>query len=179
MRRTSRVVGHRRVGLSVRIACGCQATASTIVAPDTAASSETFTSRFGFDFSIENTINQHGLSVGYTSGVTDFESYLASHITTAHDNEWFSNDNINRHIPGLTVTYGFSELTSINGFVLWNEESAGIGTAECSGPRMALITRPSAQSIRHPRQFLRLTRLAPIWRKFSPSPLPRCCPFGF
>jgi hypothetical protein len=153
-------------------------------------------------YAIENTINQSGLSLGYESGVTDFDSYLASkpeHTSNAKGNEWFSRD-FSKPVKGLssknngqklqgkkggskvanakalgknqqvgsfrsanakgsagkpgkkqkaaknsavaastsavakspivTITYGFGALTSINGFVLWNDEYAGIGTTE-------------------------------------------------
>ena len=108
--------------------CG-QASASTIVVPVSAFA----TSDFGptrNDYSIENTIDQSGLSSGYESG-DNFESYLASgptHTSFSNGNEWFSQNYASNGIVGLTVTYGFSALTFINGFALWNEEFAGLGT---------------------------------------------------
>ena len=108
--------------------CG-QASASTIVAPVSAFA----TSNFGptrNDYSIGNTIDQSGLSSGYASG-DNFESYLASgptHTSLSNGNEWFSQSYGSNGIVGLTVTYGFSALTFINGFALWNEEFAGLGT---------------------------------------------------
>jgi hypothetical protein len=183
--------------------CVGQAAAATIVAPVTAFA----TSNFGptrNDYSIENTIDQSGLSLDYVSGITDFDTYLASkprHTSNANGNEWFSQDfskpgkalssgnvglksksgrvsgnsqkantslkkqqvsgsgNTNSKRPAakvstkskapkstavssasstsaitssplLSITYGFSALTSIDGFVLWNDEYAGIGTTE-------------------------------------------------
>lgn len=116
------------LGLACAVHCG-QATASTIVVPISA----TATSDFGptrNNYSIKNTINQSGLSSGYENG-DDFEDYLAggpTHSSLSNGNEWFSQNYGRNSIVGLTVTYGFSALTSINGFALWNEEFAGIGT---------------------------------------------------
>lgn len=181
-----------------------QSFASTIVAPVTAVATSEFISASGKDFSIANTINQHGLSLPYINGVTDFDSYLASqptHTSVADDNEWFSQDfstssqslsskkviqnrtngktkgvltqkdqnsgdfgsasgkrfvgEKNKRVkppkntsssaatvisnppvsavsgnPLVSIVYGFSGLTNINGFALWNEEFAGIGTTQ-------------------------------------------------
>jgi len=187
--------------------CSSQSMASTIVAPVTAET----TSEFASNYSIINTINQSGLSLTYISGVTDFDTYLATkpnHTSKANGNEWFSQDfskanpslssqNVGqdrksgnasqklgvgkvtnsfsykgnqkvsafgsasgKHSAGkvgqkksnrptqastnsvsssvsaissaplVSITYGFSELVSINGFVLWNDEFAGIGKTE-------------------------------------------------
>lgn len=108
-----------------------QAIASTIVAPVSALASSQFISP-GNDYFIENTFDQSGLSAGYNSGVTDFDTYLASkpsHTSNANGNEWFSRDyrNSRSRLKGLTVTYKFAELMSINSFALWNDEFAGLG----------------------------------------------------
>jgi hypothetical protein len=114
--------------------CSGQAKAATIVAPVTASATTTFVSSSGNDYSILNTIDQSGLSVGYVSGETDFNSYLASnpkHTSLANGNEWFSKDYYGRRsVASQTVTYGLSALTSINAFALWNEEFAGIGKTQ-------------------------------------------------
>ena len=181
------------LGVALGIACTTysgHSAASPIVAPVSAFA----TSNFGptrNDYSIKNTINQSGLSLKYVSGVTDFDSYLASkpqHTSNANGNEWFSQDfgkasqkpnagkvaksssssgnqkagnfgstngkrsagkagkvstvpksgtsNANSSpsaissTPLVSIIYGFSEAVSINGFVLWNEEFAGIGKTE-------------------------------------------------
>lgn len=108
-----------------------QATAATIVAPITASATTTFASPN--NYSIFNTINQSGLSLGYVSGVTDFGDYLAGnpiHTSRSNGMEWFSKDYGKKSVASQTVTYEFSALTSINAFVLWNEEFAGIGTTQ-------------------------------------------------
>lgn len=115
------------------VAHGSESKASTIVAPVTASASTTFSSSSGNNYSILHTIDQSGLSLGYVSGETDFDSYLAgnpTHTSLANGNEWFSQDYGRRRIASQVVTYGFGALTSINGFALWNEEFAGIGTTQ-------------------------------------------------
>ncbi len=124
------------LGAALGIACASysdQAMASTIVAPVIATATTTFISSSGNDYSILNTVDQSGLSAGYVSGVTDFDLYMASdptHTSLASGNEWFSRDYGRRTVATQTVTYGFSALTSINGFALWNEEFAGIGKTQ-------------------------------------------------
>lgn len=179
--------------------CAGQAAAATIVAPVSATASSIFVKPRS-DYSIENTIDQSGLSLKYESGVTDFDDYLAGdpkHTSKANGTEWFSRDfsqasqgrpsrNISQKLkagkvagksskintlrknqqvsggrgqrsatkasknsnvsegnavnasiassittsPLVTITYGFSELTLIDSFVLWNEEFAGIGLTQ-------------------------------------------------
>jgi hypothetical protein len=80
---------------------------------------------------IENTFNQAGLLSGYTSGVTDFDSYIATnptHNLLFEGAEWFGD-------LGTTtaqVTYSLGSVMSIDRLALWNEETAGIGTLELS-----------------------------------------------
>ena len=79
--------------------------------------------------SILNTIDQSGLSTGFTSGVTDFDSYTASgpeHTVTFSGFEWFSNSGI----TSASVTYDMGAAVSIGGLALWNEDAAGIGALD-------------------------------------------------
>ena len=79
--------------------------------------------------SINDTLNQNGLAIGYTSGVTDFDSYIASnpsHTSTYSGFEWFSNPGSN----SASVTYNLGSLQTIDALALWNEEAAGIGVLD-------------------------------------------------
>ena len=83
--------------------------------------------------SIDNTFNQAGLSAGYTSGVTNFNSYIASspiHTSTFACCEWFSNS----PTTSAQVTYDFGSMVTIDALALWNEESSGIGRLTLSTP---------------------------------------------
>jgi len=73
---------------------------------------------------ITNTINQVGLSAGYTCGVTDFDTYIASgpSHTAGFTSEWFSEQGRNSAI----VTYDLGAAFFVDGLALWNEESSGI-----------------------------------------------------
>lgn len=75
---------------------------------------------------LTETFNQAGLSAGYTSGVTDFNTYIASsptHTSTFGGFEWFSNQGSS----SASVTYNLGTVRSLDGMALWNEESSGIG----------------------------------------------------
>ncbi|MDL2338962.1 MAG: PEP-CTERM sorting domain-containing protein [Pseudomonadota bacterium] len=75
---------------------------------------------------LTETFNQAGLSSGYTSGVTDFNTYIAgnpTHTTSFSPFEWFSNQGT----TSASVTYNLGTALSLDGFALWNEESSGIG----------------------------------------------------
>lgn len=116
-------------GLTMALAMGIgilgfagTAAADVIIAPVSAVCS---VSCPGFG-SLTNTIDQSGLSIGYTSGVTDFDAYLAlnpTHTNTFSTFEWFSNSGSTT----ATVTYNLGAVNTINRLALWNEESSGIG----------------------------------------------------
>jgi hypothetical protein len=75
---------------------------------------------------IADTFNQNGLLVGYTSGVTNFNAYIAGnprHTAFFGGNEFFGND----ETTALTVTYDLGSVQSIDALALWNEETSGIG----------------------------------------------------
>lgn len=77
--------------------------------------------------SIVNTLNRNGLSVGFTSGVTDFDTYLAgnpTHTLGFTNAEWFSASGTTT----ASVTYDLGSILLIDRLALWNEESAGIGS---------------------------------------------------
>ena len=76
--------------------------------------------------SIGNTFDQSGLSTGYTSNVTDFNTYLAgnpTHTLVFLGFEWFSNRGTN----SASVTYNFGSVRSFDALALWNDEASGIG----------------------------------------------------
>lgn len=75
---------------------------------------------------LTETFNQAGLSAGYTAGVTDFDTYIATNPT--HTNifsgfEWFSNSGTS----SASVTYNLGGVFLIDALALWNEEVSGIG----------------------------------------------------
>ncbi len=72
------------------------------------------------DGSPDNTINQSGLSAGYTSGVTDFDTYIASnptHNTQKIANDWFSAFGN----PTGNFDFALGGTFTIQSFALWNE----------------------------------------------------------
>ena len=88
--------------------------------------------------SISATYNQSGLSNKYESGVTDFDTFVAS---TLHDDqylappeddsvytEWFSESGERENSIEATVTYDLGAVRRINKMALWNEDYSGIGT---------------------------------------------------
>jgi hypothetical protein len=75
---------------------------------------------------LTETFNQAGLLSGYTSGVTDFDTYLATnpqHTMIFSGFEWFSNSGTS----SASVTYNLGFAQTIDAIALWNEESSGIG----------------------------------------------------
>ncbi|TAK92357.1 MAG: PEP-CTERM sorting domain-containing protein [Burkholderiaceae bacterium] len=81
--------------------------------------------------SITNTLNQAGLSSGFVSGVTDFDTYIGTgptHTLIFGCCEWFSNSGT----TSATVTYNMGAAYNIARLALWNEESSGIGSLDLS-----------------------------------------------
>jgi hypothetical protein len=76
---------------------------------------------------LSHTFDQSGLSIGYTSGVTDFDAYMAlnpMHTLLFSGFEWFSNSGT----TSASVTYDLGSVFTLSRLALWNEESSGIGT---------------------------------------------------
>ena len=74
---------------------------------------------------IGNVIDQSGLSLNYTSGVTDFDTYIGLnplHTFYYQDNEYFAN---NGTLTGL-IEFDLGGIFSLDRIALWNEEGAGI-----------------------------------------------------
>ena len=79
---------------------------------------------------LTETFNQAGLSATYTSGVTDFDTFVGSttHTYLFAGYEWFSNSGT----TSAAVTYDLGSSKTINKMALWNEESSGIGLLDLS-----------------------------------------------
>jgi hypothetical protein len=69
--------------------------------------------------STDNIINQSGLSVGYTSGVTDFDSYLATHPVNVSVNAWAG-------VRGVLgeIVFDLGGIYTIDSFVLWTQSNS-------------------------------------------------------
>lgn len=97
------------------------AQAYVIVQP--VAASSTHTSYTGGE--IGRTIDQSGLSIGYTSGVTDFDAYVGSspwHTDIFFGNEWWVDDGSTTDV----LIYDLGAVYMVDRVALWNEESAGL-----------------------------------------------------
>ncbi|MFN6354434.1 MAG: coagulation factor 5/8 type domain-containing protein [Cyanobacteriota bacterium] len=95
---------------------------SVILSPVSATASTTTPG----GYEIGNTIDQSGLSAGFTSGVTSFNTYIAgnpTHTTVAANFEWFGASSTNSAV----VDYDLGAIYQIDKMALWNEESSGIG----------------------------------------------------
>jgi hypothetical protein len=74
---------------------------------------------------IQNTFNQAGLFSHYVSGVTDFDTFMASnpmHDWRFNNNEWSTSDGT----ALATVTYDLGRVLRVDRMALWNEDAAGI-----------------------------------------------------
>jgi hypothetical protein len=115
-------------------ALGAPAVATPIITPVSAVASDTFTfpGSPSLDSDIMRTIDQSGLTVGYTPGVTLFEDYLfpadpddaPAHSMRA-SGEWFTNPGVTE----ATITFDLGGVFRIDRFAFWNEEAAGFGEA--------------------------------------------------
>lgn len=106
----------------------------------TSATGATASSTWGAANDIARSIDQSGLSTGFTSGVTDFATYLASNPTHGllGSNDWFSASGVTR----ATVTYDLGSTANILGMALWNEEFAGFGSGAISTSTDGVIFNP-------------------------------------
>lgn len=91
------------------------------------------------DYAVTNIIDQSGLSAGYVSGVTDYDSYVASttHAWEPAGNEWWTPFGVDAtgDFFGTNEGYVLFDLGAnyvIDGVALWNEDWAGISNVNIS-----------------------------------------------
>ena len=109
------------VAVSAAIALAPAAQASVMIDPISVSSPS---GDFGGAYALVNLINQSGLSVGYTSGVTDFATYTA---TTLHDSTSAGSPSGFTGAGGLpqTITFNFSGPISIGSIAIWAVQNVG------------------------------------------------------
>lgn len=96
--------------------------------------------------SLRNTYDRSGLSIGFVSGVTDFDEYVS--LDPIHTNdfrgfEWFSNP----RITSASVTYDLGRTYIVDKLALWNEETSGIGRLNLSFSRDGVNFSPLASGL--------------------------------
>jgi len=99
---------------------------SIIISPSSATASSSFNSLTS-SLGIDNTIDQAGLSTGFSSGVTSFDAYMAGnplHSMFAGNNEWFSQ----AFMETAQIDYDLGATMTLDRLALWNEDSSGIGS---------------------------------------------------
>jgi hypothetical protein len=83
--------------------------------------------------SINDTFNHGGLLTPFTSGVTDFATYLGTNpLHSPTVGEWASGA-LSGLSPAQTqavVTYDMGSILHLNAMALWNEDAFGIGTLD-------------------------------------------------
>jgi hypothetical protein len=103
------------------------ANAGVIVSPVAVSASNSWPdSTFG---NPDNLINQGGLATGFTSGVTDFATYLASnpqHTIISAGAEWFTNSGIS----AATLTFNLGSVLTVDSLAAWVDEFWGAGSIE-------------------------------------------------
>jgi hypothetical protein len=112
---------------AVIVSAGIASTASA--GPILSAVGVTATNSFPDTFfgNPDNLINHGGLLTDYTSGVTDFDTYIASnpmHTLISAGAEWFTDFNV----PSAVLTFDLGAIVGIDGLAAWVDEHWGVGT---------------------------------------------------
>lgn len=101
------------------------AEATPILSPISATASNSFPDpTFG---TVANLINHGGLLTNFTSGVTDFDTYLAGnplHTSISAGAEWFTDFNQ----PGAVLNFDMGSVTGLDKLAVWVDEFWGVGT---------------------------------------------------
>lgn len=88
------------------------------------ASSATISSGVLVNGDLADTHNQSGLRTGYTSGVTDFNTYLAG--TPKHTSVFANAEFAASGSPPITVIYDLGQAIDLTGIAFWNEDDLGV-----------------------------------------------------
>ncbi|MFH1061487.1 MAG: PEP-CTERM sorting domain-containing protein [Candidatus Omnitrophota bacterium] len=85
---------------------------------------------FASYYSLENGINQSGLSSGYTSGVTDFDEYFLTN--PYHDNYAATSVGLERYATSASLFLDLGSVSTIESFALWNRYYSNQGVSSFS-----------------------------------------------
>lgn len=111
------------------------AQAAVIVAP--VSVSVTSGGTVGPHWTVDNVIDQSGLVVGYTAGVTDFDAYLAKPPRHSGElqTEWFSG----RDSRSAQLTFDFGKEVTLYKLAIWDENNSSQQSMSISTPALGLI----------------------------------------
>jgi len=157
------------LGAALAVSTATMAHAGVIIAPVAA----TIDAGGPGSGSIGNTFDQSGLSIGYTAGVTDFDTYIASgptHTLTFGGYEWFSNYGT----TSATVTYDFGALVTISALALWNEESSGIGHLNLTAPSLGTIASVDPVDVPYGDYGAQVFNFAPVTTRYLTFEMSGC-----
>lgn len=109
--------------------------AAVIVAP--VSVSVTSGGTVGSFWTVDNVIDQSGLVLGYTAGVTDFDDYLADapRHSGALNTEWFSH----RDSRSAQLTFDFGREVTLYKLAIWDENNSSQQAMSISAPTLGLI----------------------------------------
>lgn len=108
------------LGAATTLAVAASAHAGVIVSPTAITASTTFP---GYD--VNNLINQSGLTAGFVSGVSDFDTYMAGNPghSWALEGEWFTTFDQ----PGAVLNMDLGAVFKVLRLALWTDEYWGAG----------------------------------------------------
>jgi hypothetical protein len=88
-------------------------------------------------FAIDNIIDQSGLATKYTSGVTDFDAFIA--LNQGHESalgtRWHSQSNLS----AARVTFDFGREVNLSRLALWDDRSTTVSRIKLSTPDLGLF----------------------------------------
>ena len=91
----------------------------------------------GSFWTVDNVIDQSGLAVRYTAGVTDFDAYLA--VPPRHSGElqteWFSH----RDSRAAQLTFDFGAEVTLYKLAIWDENNSNQQSMPISTPALGLV----------------------------------------
>jgi hypothetical protein len=122
---------------------------------------------------LAETINQAGLLTAYTSGVTNFDTYVAGnpqHNYGFSGNEWFSN----QITFAAQVTYDFGSVVTIDRLALWNEDASGIGHLVLLSGATAFASIDPFNNVINSNYGPQVFSFAPVTTRFVTFAMSRC-----
>lgn len=86
---------------------------------------------------VENVINQSGLPIKYTAGVTDFDAYVAQYVrvNAGLNTEWFSAQTSR----SAQLTFDFGQEVTLYKLAIWDENNSGQQSMSISTPQLGLV----------------------------------------
>jgi len=120
----------------------------------------------------DNLINQSGLAIQYTPGVTDFDEFMGLYQTHGSDlyTRWLSKSNVTT----ATLTFDFGEEVTLDRLGLWDDRSTTISTIRLSTPGLGVFRELAIYDVLQDDSYAQVFTFEPVTTRYLTFEITGC-----